>query len=257
MTFFKRVLSAAAFAILGMVLAMTTSARAETLDSRVADTRMFVGFKVDPDTAQVWLPQGHVVGAIPKGPFATANFVLVFIDRLLHLSPDGEPKGGGAYRMLALVIPGENVESGERAMFIARIYGPHDGAGPYANSVKSVIRRELSRRGADLGPLDGSDSWEIEHDGGRLVLSVDFEAEVPKLIKGDSHPVSAADPEIRRIYRYQQLMDVVRSAPADIDRITRLDFEVSIPELVRAFDGSEALIGVGVIPWYTRETYLP
>ncbi len=242
---------------LGFTLLGTTPARAETLDSTTADTRTFLAFKVKEDAAAAWLPEGYAPGVVPKGPFQSANFMLMFIDRLIHLSPEGEPKAGGAYRMAAVVIPGRHIESGKPVQFIARIYGPHDGSGPYANSVKAAVRRELTRSGADISPLGGADAWEVDHDGGRLSVAFAFRAEVPRYVESESHPTSAADPSIRRIYRYRQLVDVVRSVPAEIDRLDNLRVEVSIPELVDAFDGSEQLIAVGVIPWYARETFLP
>lgn len=250
-------LRAAARLALGLALLSAAPAQAETLDSTTADTRTFVAFKVKEEAAAVWLPEGYALGAVPRGPFKSANFMLMFIDRLIHLSPEGEPKAGGAYRMAAIVIPGKHAESGQPVQFIARVYGPHDGSGPYANSVKASVRRELARSGADIGPLSGSDAWEVDHDGGRLSVAFAFRPAVPRLVESEAHPTSAADPSIRRIYRYRQLVDVVRSAPAGIDRLENLRMEVSIPELVGAFDGSEELVAVGVIPWYTRETFLP
>lgn len=253
----RNALRIAAGLALGLALLTTAWAQAETLDSTTADTRTFVAFKVKDEAAAAWLPEGYVLGSVPRGPFKSANFMLMFIDRLIHLSPEGEPNAGGAYRMAAIVVPGKHVESGRPVQFIARIYGPHDGSGPYANSVKASVRRELERNGADLGPLGGSDAWEISYDGGRLSVAFTFRPALPSLVEAEAHPTSAADPSIRRIYRYRQLVDVVRSAPAGIDRLENLRIEVSIPELVDAFDGTEELVAVGVIPWYTRETFLP
>jgi hypothetical protein len=65
------------------------------------------------------------------------------------------------------------------------------------------------------------------------------------------------NPDFYRIYRYQQIADLVRSVPAEVDRVDNFAFTTTIPEMAPMFDGSEKLVGIVNIPWYARRTYLP
>jgi hypothetical protein len=239
-------------------IAVSASALAETFDSTIADTRTTIGLSVDTDAAQVWLPTNWVVTPVPEGPFAGSNTFIVFIDRLLHLDAEGNPKGGGAYRMAVVAIPAKNASSGESTLFIARVYTPHEGAGPYKTSAKSTVRRDLALSGSNVAPAGGSDSWAVESEGkGELSFRMVFDPAVPKRVQAEVEPRSPVDPDYYRIYRYEQLVDVVKSVPADIDRVPSFELTTTVPELLPMLDGTEQIIGIAFIPWYGRETFLP
>jgi hypothetical protein len=59
------------------------------------------------------------------------------------------------------------------------------------------------------------------------------------------------------MYRYDQVMDVVKSIPEGIDRVQSYQLRVTMSELRDLFDGSEQLVGIAIIPWYARQTFLP
>jgi len=239
-------------------IASTAPARAETLSATIADTRTNLALSVDQAAAQEWLPAPWTVAPLPKGPFKGANLLVFFIDRLLHLDAEGKPTSGGTYRMAVLVVPGKNPDTGEVVPFITRVYRAHEDPGPYKNGVKATVRREITQRGADMEPGTGSDFWEIGNAaGGALTFRMDYQRAVPKRVKRDSKLYSAVDPSFYRIYRYEQVIDVVKSVPANIDRVSSHELRVSIPELTKMFDGSEELVGIARIPWYGRQTFLP
>ncbi len=240
-----------------MTFGFFSRANAETFNSTIADTRTFVAYKVSATEAAKWLPDGYEIAPRTSGAYAGANLFFVFIDRLLHLDAKDQPKGAGAYRMVAVVVPGKQIESGEKATFIARVYSPTKGAGPYKNSAHSNVKRQVTHTGENAGANAGNDTWVVRHDGGELALKMTYAPAVPKLVKKDSLLTSAADPSIRRVYKYQQLVDVIKSTPNDVDRVSNLSITVTIPELKDMFDGSEQLIGIASIPWYTRFTYVP
>ena len=58
----------------------------------------------------------------------------------------------------------------------------------------------------------------------------------------------AADPEHVRVYRADELVDVVKSVPAAINRLERFGLRVTLPELADIFDGSEQVLNVTVQP---------
>jgi len=49
----------------------------------------------------------------------------------------------------------------------------------------------------------------------------------------------------------------VKSVPAGIERVTRHRLEVRIAELDALFGVGEELVGVGLVPSYRRQTFLP
>ncbi len=239
-------------------LSLPAAARAETYVGSNADNRLTVALSVRPAAAQAWLPAPWQVEPLPEGPFKGANLLIAFIDRLINEDPDGKPAAGGAFRLVALYVPAKHPQTGASAPFIIRVYGPHAGAGPYKNSVRARVRREATTRGADLEPGTGSESWLIQDQaGGILKFRMDYRRAVPTRSKGEARPHSNVDPTFFRMYRYDQLMDVVKSIPNDIDRVQGLHLDVTIAELGELFDGTERLVGIALVPWYGRQTFLP
>jgi hypothetical protein len=68
---------------------------------------------------------------------------------------------------------------------------------------------------------------------------------------------SAAKPAFYRIYKFEQAADVVRSTATGTDRVSKFSFKASGPKLAPLFDGSEQLISVTSVPFYSRTIYLP
>lgn len=232
-------------------------ASAEFFDSTIADTRTLAAFKVNSEALAEWLPDTHVSAPYGGGSFEGANLLMMFIDRMLHQDAEGNPKNGGAYRMMALIVPGVDSESGEKSTFIARVYSPGEGAGPYKTAVQSDVRHSVSLSGAGSEPLSGRHVWQIEQDGRSLEIAFDYVAGVPGRKAGESVLSTPLDASVKRIYRYDQLTDVVLSTAKGIDRTSNVLVRVEIPELAAMFDGTETLIGLADRPFYTRTTWKP
>lgn len=255
----KTLLNTLRYAVLGAGLAAFASipASAETLDSTIADTRTLAAFKVNEDALAKWLPDTHVSAPFSGGSFEGANLLMMFIDRMLHQDAEGAPKNGGAYRMMALIVPGENPETSEKSTFIACVYSPGEGAGPYKTAVQSTVSHSVSLSGTGTEALSGRHVWEIAQGGGALEIAFDYQGGVPGRKAGESVISTPLDADVKRIYRYDQLTDVVFSVPKSIDRTSNVSVRVEIPELAEMFDGSEVLIGLADRPFYTRTTWKP
>ncbi len=238
------------------LIVLPIAARAERLVSSNMDSRMMVALNVEPGEVQKWLPDVWKARNIPKGPLAGANLFLVFIDRMLHLSADGKPAAGGSYRMAALVAPANNPDTGENALVVLRVYTPHDDKGPYGNSLKAKVSRRALLDSDQSLTGQGSENWAVEmSNGGALTFSADYEHAVPKKVKHDSKLYSSVKPAFYRIYRYEQLINVMPAAGKS--KLKTYNFKSSIEELKNLFNGREKVIGVAVIPWYVRQTLLP
>lgn len=232
-------------------------ANAETLDSTIADTRTLAAFQVNEVALQNWLPEGHEPNPYGEGSFEGANLLMMFIDRMLHQDAEGVAKNGGAYRMMALIVPGKNTATGKNSTFISRVYAPSEGAGPYKTSVQALVSHSLSLSGSGAEPLSGRHDWNVSHDGGEITIGFDYSAAVPGRKIGESALSTPVDANVTRIYRYDQLTDVVLSQSKAMDRTSNVIVNVSIPELTPMFDGSEVLVGLADRPFYTRQTFKP
>jgi len=67
---------------------------------------------------------------------------------------------------------------------------------------------------------------------------------------------AANDPDVVRWYQEDQVLNVVRSDPLNIDQVTELTFGVA-GELADVFDGSEHVVAVVVQRPYMRQVYVP
>jgi hypothetical protein len=106
------------------------------------------------------------------------------------------------------------------------------------------------------GTATVEESWELQsQDGDSIQLQVQYVRGTTTTGKAENLMYSAAKPDFYRIYRSEQAVDVVRELGTD--RVQKIIFKTSGAKLAPLFDGSELLIGVTSVPWYTRQTYLP
>src|SRR6266851_4647359 len=219
-----------ALALAGALLADT--ARAETPTGSNADTRVVVALQVKPEAAQQWL----------TGPWQV------------------NPAGSGINRILALVVPGKHSGTGETASVVARLFSadPSYVPSPYKNAVPGQIRRERIIRESNTEPASGREIWMVrDYRGGVLELAFDYVGGLPARSKGEAKIYSAVEPAFFRIYRWEQGADVVKSVPANIDRVQNFKLTIGIEELKKTFDGSEKVVSVTMLPWYLRQVSLP
>src|SRR6267378_2667959 len=102
---------------------MTPSAKAETqTENIVAEMRTYLYLQVAPDAVQSFLPSGWTSNPVTAGATKDANFVVLFIDRKLALTPDGKPLQAGVNRLLVLIVPSKNTKTGEAANMIVGGY---------------------------------------------------------------------------------------------------------------------------------------
>jgi len=241
---------------------LITQAGAETLIGSNVDSRIIVALQVGQAELQSWLPTSWQVSPIPKGPMKGANLYLLFVDRLLDQDAQGKrAKWGGICRAVALVALAKHAQTGKPALFVIRIFAPHEDINlynPYKNSVRATIRREYTVKGANLEPGAASDVWELRDSAGGIIkFQIEYQRAVPRRVKQELRPRSSVEPDFFRIYRVDQGMDLIKSIPAGIDRVQSYKLHVTVSELRKMFDGSEKVVGILAIPFYIRKLSLP
>lgn len=223
------------------------------------DTKIQVRLQVDASAVQRRLPGSWRVAPSAEEVHRGTNLMVIFSDVLLRQDADGFPSPDAVNRFVGFLIPAVDPQTGEKAVFMARIFSAHTAAVPgrYRNSVLADVTREQAVAGTGLHAVC-SERFALSHSGGGTIeLRLRYHRGVPSRMVWPTTMRSAADPSIVRVYRSDALLDVVRSLPAGIDRVEDYVLHVTVPELGDLFDGSERLISITVVPWFVRQEYEP
>jgi len=243
------------------VLLATTfhaAAAGEKLVGTYGEERALLRFKVSDATVQKLLPEGWQVSPDTAGPSKDANLNVAFVDVFTAQSPDGKPED--PYRVAAVVIPAK--KKGTEATVPLVVTGfasiPSYVPGPYeafALASATVDRHVHTDPG---GTSNIEEAWEFKGDGGDLVqLQLQYVRGPLTRSKIETTPHSGIKPEFYRIYRIEQAADIVRSTPTGTDHAQKFLFKAAGGKLSQIFDGSEQLISITSLPFYSRQVFLP
>lgn len=248
-----------AFAASMALLLMTPAASAqEKLVGTYGEARISLAFRIPDEIVQKILPPGWLAGPFSAGPSKGANLVVTFMDWLVVQDEDGKP--AKTYRSVGLSVPAKQAGSDATvSMTVGGLSSPAGYApGPYGNSVpaKSAVMR--TERTDDPGVSSAEEVWQFEgEDGASVQLQLRFLRGIAARSKLEAKVHSAMKPDFYRIYRVEQAVDVVRSAPGGTDRVQGYVFKASGPLLSSLFNGSEQLVSITSMPWYSRQAFLP
>jgi len=229
----------------------------EKLSAIDLSVRVALTFKVPDAVVQKMLPTGFEVNAPAAGPTKGANLGMTFIDYLMVQDPDGKPVP--PVTTMAMNVPSKRTATGESVGVVVGGFITQSAApGPYFvfGAAKTTVNRQSHTDAEGKSIID--ESWQVKADDGSAIeLAVQFARGVPDRRKLDPKNYSAAKPEFYRIYRIDQAADVARSIPGGIDRVAKFSFTATGPKLASLFNGSEQLISVTSVPFYSRSIYVP
>ena len=243
-----------------VVLATTLHAAAagEKLVGTYGEERALLRFKVSDATVQKFLPEGWQASPDTAGPSKDANLNVYFVDLLTVQNPDGSP--GDTCRIAGLAIPAKKKGTDATVPMVIAGFASIPGyvSGPYGNAklAGATVDRHLHRDPA--GTTNVEESWEFKSDDGDgIQLHLQYVEGVATRSKIETTPHSAIKPDFYRIYRIEQAADVVRSTATGTGRVQKLVFKAIGPQFSQLFDGSEQLISITSLPWYSRQVSLP
>ena len=130
------------------------AAQAETqTENIVAEMRTYLYLQVAPNAVQSFLPSGWTSSPVTNGPAKDANFVVLFLDRKLGLTPDGKPLQAGTNRLLVLIVPSKNGKTGEVANMIVGGYStdPLGSPGAYKVYGPGTVSVDRTEHGSPAG----------------------------------------------------------------------------------------------------------
>lgn len=239
---------------------VSASAGAQTFAGIQGDTRIVVGYQVQPELLASWIPSGWAPVATPAGPLQGANLIVLFIDRLRDDDAAGKSKGSPK-RFVVFAVPVQHKETGRSTGAIVAGWASHRSDVPGFYQVYRAASINVTQRTWATGDSDEIESaWEVKDSGAsgglqfRLHTARDPKARTTA--KSEAFPMSGKDAAINRIYRQEISSDVVKSHPAGVDHVREFSLRVNDPSMTKLFDGSERLVGVTLIPYYYRHVYL-
>src|SRR5438067_7611249 len=235
-----------------VLLAAPSYAQEKAAGSNV-DTRLAMSFKVSDAAVRKLVPDGWEISPASSGPSQGANLNVTIVNMLTAYDADGKP--ATPYRGVAFVVPVKKKGSDATVpMVAAGLFTSNYAPGAYGVFLPARITVDKKTRIELDGTTTVDESWELRADGGHsLEIHVQYVAGVPAVSKVEQRVYSAAKPDFFRIYRFEQASEVVRSVPAGVDRVSRVSFKAAGDKLGPLFDGSQQLISVTAIPWYTRQ----
>ncbi|MCJ8310303.1 MAG: hypothetical protein MJH08_14700 [Hyphomicrobiales bacterium] len=235
-------------------------ATAETLSGSNVDSRVIVGLKVDAAGLAALMPEGWAPVAFPGGPIKGANMLFALIDGVLEMDAEGKPLDPASRRAVVFVGMGRKGETVRQ--FVLKILTTVPQRNPYGVASAAEIERSRTVSGPANGARAVSDAWRIApaeggEKSGEVTFKLDYTTGRRAWMPGELFPYSAAEPDFSRIYRFNQLVDLVVSAPLGKPSSGTFQLSNSVEGLQSILNGSEETVAVIDIPVYVRQVYLP
>lgn len=222
-----------------------------------ASVRTLLNFKVPDSAVQKLLPLGWQVDAPTSGLNAGANLRITFIDGVWAHDAQGKPQPATG-RNITIGVPVKMQGAETRGVMLFGGFTTGAAPGVYSVFAKSnVSSHRMFRTGAD-GVATVEEVWDAKSDAGDTVqFQLHYVRGVAAAEKVDVRVYSGAKPEFYRIYRYTQAADVVRGVGAAPERVKSFTFKAAGPKLAPLFDGTEQLMSITALPYYSRQVFLP
>jgi hypothetical protein len=229
----------------------------EKLSSNDVEMRTILTFKTSDAAVQKILPEGWQQNSPAAGPTKGFNLGVVLVNQTITQDADGKPLPPRSYAVL--ITPAKKAGTDIAGTMVFGGFMPQEGV-PGAYGVYSPAKVIVDRRqhtGVD-GKTSIEENWTIHADDGS-VLEVQMQLQRGALTRGKAEGkfYSAVKPDFYRIYRFEQIADVARSAAIGEDRVNKFSIKATGPKLAPFFDGSEQLVSITSIPHYLRSIYLP
>lgn len=221
------------------------------------DTRIGMAFKVSDAALRKLVPPGWQISPASSGPSQGANLNVSIVNMQTAHDADGKP--AVPYRGVAFTIPVKKTGTDATVpMVAAGLFTANYAPGAYGVFLPARIGVDRKVRMELDGKTSIEETWVLRADGGHSIdVVVNYVAGTPANSKVEQRVFSAAKPDFFRIYRFEQASEVVRSVPTGVDRVSRVSFKATGDKLGPLFDGSEQIVSVTAIPWYSRQVYLP
>ena len=250
----------------GTALAQGGEPRLEFSDS-IAAARTMIALAGNAAALQSRLPSGWELAAYAGDDMRGtslkgANVLVPFHEVYAVRTRDGQTTGLPQVSYVAFVSQARNKATGALAHIHWFTYTEDPAAvpGKYRDAKLATITRSQTFSKDRQGETQVREIFSAVADSGDLHLSLAYEQGGVVIWATADHPnlplYAAADPSIVRWYQEDQVLNIVRSNPLKLDRVSELNLTVK-GELRDVFDGSERFVGVVIQRPYLRQVYVP
>jgi hypothetical protein len=233
----------------------------------IAAARTMLAFEGNATALQRRLPSGWELmpyaGEDLRGTSLNgANMLVPFHEVYAVRSHDGKVVGQQQTSYVAFISQARNNETGEVAHihWFSYTEDPTAVPGKYKDAELANVTRSQTFTKERQGETQVRETFDAVAEGGEIHLSLAYEqggmvmwvtADEPNL------PLYAAkDPSVVRVYQEDQVINVVRSVPMNVDRVSEISLNVR-GELEDVFDGTERVVAVVIQQPYMREVHVP
>lgn len=240
------------------VVSLPGIVRAERLVQSVTEQRTYLFIKSDDATIRKSLPAGWSP-AQNAGPLKDANFVIVLIEGLAGNDADGKPilyQG----KTVVLGIPARNDRTGEPGFMVSGGFVSSAGAAPGAYDLyaPATVSMTKSSRSEGEAATTVAEQWRIRSEkGDKIDFTVEYDRGIGIRAHVEPHVYSALHPDFYRIYKVDQVTEVVHTTAQGGKTAKDVTFVADGPQLSRFLDDKAALVAVISYPAYHRQIYLP
>jgi hypothetical protein len=233
----------------------------------IAAARTMIALKANAEALQQRLPPGWTLapyaGDDMRGSTLRDANMLIPFHEVYAVRADGAAHGLPQVSYIAFVSQARHDATGDLGHIHWRTYteDPDAVPGKYRDGVLVQVDRSQAFTKHRRGETEVRETFSAVGDSGELHLSLAYEqggdwviwttAEEPNLALH-----SAQDPTIVRWYQEDQVLNVVRSEPLNIDRVSEISLRVQ-GELSDVLDGNERVIGVVIQRPYMRQVHVP
>jgi len=216
-----------------------------------------MSFKVSDAAVRKLVPEGWEISPATSGPSQGANLSVSIVNMVSAYDAEGKPTT--PYRGVAFVVPAKKKGTDATVpMVAAGLFTSNYAPGAYGVFLPARITIDHKTSVGLDGKTNVEQIWQLRADGGHTIdIHVQYTAGVPAISKVEQRVYSAAKPDFFRIYRFEQATEVVRSVPLNVDRVARVSFKATGDKFGALFDGTQELVSVTAIPWYSRQVTLP
>lgn len=243
-------------------LLATPAAYAQNMSVEQIERRIVIGFQVNAEALQARLPSPWQLSAVAGGPLKGANCLIVLVDNLRTEDPQGKATVSGTLRFAVFVAPATNPQTGQTVSVVLGGFASNPAYVPgfYQVYNAATIRIQHATQSVEGGADEQTDIWEVLGGTGKLELAFRLVSSPDPVTrsrtKSEINVISAKDPALWRMYKYDAGTDIVKSTAQGIDHIQSLDLRIKAAEFADLFNGGEQLVGINLVPWYIRQVYI-
>jgi hypothetical protein len=234
------------------------SAQADTLIEHSAEARMQLDFRVPDAALKAMLPAGWEPVIATSGGGKDANIRLIFIDRLDVTGPDGAPVKTGQMVYIAVPIKQAATNTAGQMIVFGLTADPKEAPGPFGVYLPATSHRMMRTTTAGAQTLT-EEQWAFTAASGEhLELALKYERVTARRSSSEVKFFSAADPGVYQIFKIEQGLAIMRNASIDVpDRVKEFQYKASGGKLGALFDGTERVLSIDHLPWYSRAISKP